>query len=883
MKQKILFLSLIAVCYSCQKEVAPNEPIIAIKSIPDEGVTINKWQVLGPFPTDIKEGAINVDNLDTLGYKESTIRFNDFLFIASSDSNYISPIDSCFKNQFINSGPIPLEYKNIPGIPQNFIGNYYLACKIHCRKNISTRLHFSNGTGQKIWLNHELINSDDRIEPIASYRYFIPVSLKEGDNLLLIKINIPNVLSEMYVRLENESPRAMERYYGLHNHHILESSNIIWTNNIKLDVVFPPSDGEITIYDRNDNLLFKDSIYKDSLKWVRSISHLKNGDYLVKAKIDNIVLSQDIYKGDVQDSIQKIIAKLENYETSQKTQNNINALLYRFNHLLRKTYKSDMKFVTLFTQIRDIYYALHEGDKPFNHKKGNFIRSYISEIDSSLQYYRLHVPSSYNKNNPMAAVANIPAIISNLPYLESFRVANNKLSDFFQDLAEKYNMIVIEPGARRYKHPNYNAIEEFEYFAILKDIEADYNIDSNRLYLASTCSGGNEMIKMAIKYPDKFAAIATIAPEIIIRENFENPWKKANYPASFLNNIKQLPFLDIHSIINRHVSIIFSENLNELAQKHQLENFHYQRLINEYPKYDLDDFYDELFAFVNEYTLNTSPKEVDFTTNQLSFNKSFWFTINDMGIPGEAHVKASISGNKLTILKKNITAYTIDLTTLPYNKNKRLKVIDNDNEVFYGTPNDTVLYIGPVIKPGTTIKTSKACGPLAQLFNQKFIVVKGTSGNLAEKDSLNAIAETFKQTWYNRYFTQCIIKNDTDITDYDIKNANLFLLGTPTSNSFINTIKNEIPLIINDNSITIKGQRVPGKKLCFYMVYANPKNKNMLIGIIGYNNPECISLGSENREWFNDVSDYGWYDYKIWNFNENKHPWLSGYFNSSWE
>jgi hypothetical protein len=66
------------------------------------------------------------------------------------------------------------------------------------------------------------------------------------------------------------------------------------------------------------------------------------------------------------------------------------------------------------------------------------------------------------------------------------------------------------------------------------------------------------------------------------------------------------------------------------------------------------------------------------------------------------------------------------------------------------------------------------------------------------------------------------------------------------------------------------------------MIYPNPLNKDKYVAIIGYNNPEYISLGSE-REIFNDVSDYGWYDYKVWDEKSLLEGIKSGYFNQYWE
>ncbi|HEX2933898.1 MAG TPA: hypothetical protein VHO72_00965 [Bacteroidales bacterium] len=64
------------------------------------------------------------------------------------------------------------------------------------------------------------------------------------------------------------------------------------------------------------------------------------------------------------------------------------------------------------------------------------------------------------------------------------------------------------------------------------------------------------------------------------------------------------------------------------------------------------------------------------------------------------------------------------------------------------------------------------------------------------------------------------------------------------------------------------------------MIHPNPLNQNKYVTIIGYNNPTYISLGSERAQ-FNDVSDYGWFDYKVWQIQNNSQE--SEYFNQYWE
>jgi len=877
----VLFASFLAIT-GCQKEDLTDKPIIEVRQVPEDGIVINKWQMLGPFPVDSQQNPIDYNNLGCFGFEEAEIAFKDFLKISRNHAKDTCRPDTTFINKYIFSGATPIEFKELPGISEKELnGDYYFACQIRCQRAVSTRLHFSSNARAKIWLNNKLLCRADYSLPMAAYREYRPVVLEKGDNFLLIKISNPNISYEMYARLENESKRGMERYYGLYNRGILDGCIYIWGDSIKQNNNFPPSNGKIRIMDSSNKLIIQDSIHEGK-RWGCPMSVFRNGNYRVEAKIGDITLVQDIYRGVVTDSIQSLLDELRSVEVSNKVKPNIEALDFRFNHLQKNTWWGDPKYVGMFIQLRDIHANLKQGIDPFNHTKGCFIRSYLSEIDSSRQYYILHVPSSYKRGDVIPVGVAVPVnVYDKFPYLQSFRVANSKLIDFFQDLSEKYNMIIIEPGSRRKNEANHNPIEETEFFAILNDVEADYDIDRNRIYLAGTCSGGNELIKMAVKYPDLFAAVGMVAPDIVYPDENANPWVKANIPVMFLGNNKQLPIFDTHSVIDRHVPIESSENLNKVAGYYQLENFHYVKIPNEFPKYYPDDFYDDIFKFTRDYALKKNPERVDLTTNQMLYNKSFWVTINDMKIPGEAHIRAIIRRNKLTVQKENITAYTIDLTTLPYTKNEPLKIIDNGKLVFNNITDEPVLYFGPERNPDALKKNHLTAGPFAHVFAQRFIVVKGTSGTRSEKEGIAAMADTINKYWDERYFTDCLVKNDFEISEKDMENSSLVLLGNPGSNLLIKRLQNDIPLLVSDTGIRIKDKKIEGERLCFYMIYPNPVNKNRYVAVIGYNHAGFISLGSEDSDSFNDVSNYGWYDYKVW--DDRTHAVIEkGYFDSSW-
>ncbi|HOT14823.1 MAG TPA: hypothetical protein PK252_08690 [Bacteroidales bacterium] len=876
--RKILLLLFVFALVACNKNKTSNVAIIKVNDIPDTCVILNKWQVLGPFSSNDKEHFINEDNLQLFKYKESGISFLDFMRISSSRSLSSDTIrlDSCFQNKFVFSGKIPLDFNEILKVNKEKLkGNVYCACLILSKKNISTRLHFSSTGAEKIWINGKLICSTDYSKPLGSYTQFIPIKLKQGQNVLLVKVNKLYTDWQMYARLENESPTALKRYFGLHNHFILYGS-IMQFDSIVLDPIFPRCNGRLTMLDQNKNIVFSDTLLENKY-WSHCVSTLKKGIYQVRFSASNVTLVQDLYRGDIHDTIPKIIKELKLINLSGKNKDNIEALIFRYNYLLTQTYPGDMKYVSLFMQLSDAFNALQKGKNPFNHTSGCFIRSYISDIDSSIQYYILHVPSTYKKNVPSSLAIAIPATVyGNLPYLKSFRVGNSKLIDFFQDMAEKYNMILIEPGSRRYSRPNYNTIEEAELFNILNEVESDYNIDKNRIYLTGTCSGGNEALKLTVQFPDRFAAIGLVAPEIIY------PEESNNSAIMFIKNIINVPIFDTHSLIDRHIAVERSEVFNEIAEAFSFKDFKYIRMPNEFPMYYPDDFFEDALEFCSKRSLNPSPKEIYFSTAKMLYNKSFWITINAINYPDTAHIHAKMRWNTLTIEKSNVLDYSVDLRTLPYEKDKTLKIVDNGKVVFKGVIRDSVLHIALKNKENRTLKSRSIAGPLSHVFVKKFIVVKGTTGSKEETTKISALADTIVKYWMERYFVTCRVKKDTEITKKDIEDANLVLLGNPASNAIFNRLSDSLPVKISNSNIQLFKKVIKGDKLCFYMVFPNPLNKSKYVALIGYNNPAYISLGSETGK-FDDISDYGWYDYKIWDEFSSSQGLEFGNFNQYWK
>lgn len=223
---------------------------------------------------------------------------------------------------------------------------------------------------------------------------------------------------------------------------------------------------------------------------------------------------------------------------------------------------------------------------------------------------------------------------------------------------------------------------------------------------------------------------------------------------------------------------------------------------------------------------------------------------------------------------------------MPYETTKTLVITENNKEVYRSIPNTSSITINPQSKPkGVYAKSHHVEGPFAHIFSKPFIVVAGTSGNKKESARIQMTINTLNKDWKFKYYSPCRVKSDKSITQTDIENYSLLLIGSPKTNLIFEKFGKQLPLIVTDNSVTIGNNKVNGTDLSFYAVAPNPYSSTNYIGIIGSNNVNSLTLRGEEQDngyLFNDISNFGWYDYSIWaSFTAEKLS--NGYFDSDWE
>jgi len=136
------------------------------------------------------------------------------------------------------------------------------------------------------------------------------------------------------------------------------------------------------------------------------------------------------------------------------------------------------------------------------------LRSYVSKIDNSTQYYRLFTPSNHKAGEklPLVVILHTVMGVKPRPFLESPFMASHREAVRISEYAEKYGFVVLWPGYRNAPRGlwTYESVHTEE---VIEDVEKHYGIDRSRISLYGTCSSGLYAGQLASAYPNRFSSI----------------------------------------------------------------------------------------------------------------------------------------------------------------------------------------------------------------------------------------------------------------------------------------------------------------------------------------------------------------------------------------
>lgn len=187
-----------------------------------------------------------------------------------------------------------------------------------------------------------------------------------------------------------------------------------------------------------------------------------------------------------------------------------------------------------------------KGQNPLRTMKGDFRWAYRSDVDKTLQPYRVFVPSAYNAAKPMPLVVALHGMGGDE---NSYFTAYD--NGIVKREAEARGYLVVCPKGRG-SASMYAGDAEKDVMDVIAAMKRDYNVDADRVYLTGHSMGGYGTWSIAPKYPEMFAALAPIAG--------------GGIPSS-LSKIKHIPQIVIHGDKDPTVSVERSRVMVKAAQE----------------------------------------------------------------------------------------------------------------------------------------------------------------------------------------------------------------------------------------------------------------------------------------------------------------------------
>lgn len=496
---------------------------------------------------------------------------------------------------------------------------------------------------------------------------------------------------------------------------------------------------------------------------------------------------------------------------------------------------------------------LKAGKPTWTTQTGRVVRGYRSKIDGSVQPYGLVVPKTFDPNGIEKHRLDFwwhgrGETLSEVAFIDQRQKSDGEFTPA--------NAFVLHPYGR-YCNANKFA-GEVDTFECLEHAKKHYRVDENRVVARGFSMGGAACWQYATHFPTLWAAAAPGAgfsetPEflnVFQNEKVEPTWYEKKlwhlYNASdYAQNLFNLPTVAYSGEIDKQ-----KQAADVMAREMKKVGLELTHIIG--PKtghsYQADAKH-EVIKRIDEIVAkgkDPMPKEIKFVTYTLRYNQSGWIKVDKLVKHWDrAEIDATQADGKFDIKTTGVTGLAV---TAP------MKSITIDGAgVEFIHPDGKLASVRfekdaqgkwqQRIDAAIAGKRHGLQGPIDDAFFDSFINVKPTGTPLNEKTGAWVQAEMNHAVdqWRKQFRGDAIVKDDTAITDDDIKNSNLVLWGDSNSNAVLKKLFGKLPVkwlvtpavrngkTVYDSKLILGDKEYPGETHVPVLIFPNPLNPNRYV------------------------------------------------------
>lgn len=479
--------------------------------------------------------------------------------------------------------------------------------------------------------------------------------------------------------------------------------------------------------------------------------------------------------------------------------------------------------------------ALAEGRCPWADRRGSLVLGYESRIDGSRQPYGLVVPKDHDPRRPIRLDVVLhgssrPVGMSELRFMARFDEGDEPAAD-----PPDAPFIELHPLGR--VENCYRWSGETDVFEAIEDVCRRYCIDRDRIVLRGMSMGASGTWHLGLKHPDRFVALGPYCGYVDTHRFSETP----------IPGFVVVGPLPVHQELGLHMldSVDYAANAGVVPaiacmggedvffQAHVLmeeamrrEGLEMVNLISPGTGHVVDPVTHaeqmRRIAVHADRGLNHVPLELRFVTWTVKYGRCHWLQV--LGLDrhyARAEFAARVRGDSLEIDEPlNVNRFAVDFAVLPQAvETVRIGATALAVGGTGSVPRGRVVFqrhrqawsIAPADAPDGAVKRPGLQGPIDDAFTAPFLCVRGTGTpwNRAVHDHAIGSLDRFAGEWHRYFRGEIPVKDDTAVTDDDLRSRNLILFGDPGSNALLARALPRLPMEWTPETLRLGGREYP--------------------------------------------------------------------------
>ncbi|MFM8469348.1 MAG: prolyl oligopeptidase family serine peptidase [Limisphaerales bacterium] len=495
------------------------------------------------------------------------------------------------------------------------------------------------------------------------------------------------------------------------------------------------------------------------------------------------------------------------------------------------------------------------------------VRGYVSKIDDSVQPYGLKVPVTYltGDDKPRRLDFWLHGRGDTLNEIAFIDGQSRAGGTFLPDDA-----FVLDPYGRFMNA--FKFAGETDVWEGLDHAAKHYPIDRNKLAMRGFSMGGAGAWHLGAHHPDQFASVNPGAGFVDVKNYQKLGDKLATIPwwEQKLWNLYDPLACPINFVNTTLVAYSGEDDAQKAAAdlmeaallKDGVKMTHIigPKTGHAYEK-DAKVVVGKLVDEATVKGVNHQPKKVTLVTHSLKFNSAHWLTVDALEKHwDEARIEAEVvtkgGATELVVKSRNISAFSINIVPADLVGRGAKLIVDGQDLGFRNM-------VGSLPPPGSggpaswwkfsalksngkwaernpspsansgLAKRHNLQGPIDNAFMDSFVMVRPTGQPLNAAVGQWAKTELAEAAFHwRRYFRgEPRVKDDSAITNDDLKNSNLVLWGDPSSNKLLARIADKLPIKWSAKEIKVGGKSFDATKHVPAFIFPNPLNPSRYVVI----------------------------------------------------